>query len=61
VWPLAGSFSSSSFTADGSARDGGELAARISLGAVRPELGLAQGLSFGKLAKARMGRVRSAR
>ena len=51
VWPLAGSFSSSSFMADGSARQGGELAERISLGSVRPELGLAQGLSFGKLAK----------
>jgi hypothetical protein len=53
VWPLAGSFSSSSFLPDGSAREGGALADRISDGTVNPALGLGQGLSFGKLAKVR--------
>ena len=53
LWPLAGSFDAESFLADGSAREGGALAARIQDGSVNPELGLGQGLSFGKLAKVR--------
>lgn len=52
VWPLAGSFGADSFLPDGSAKAGGALADRIASGAVNPELGLGQGLSFGKLAKA---------
>eukprot|EP00892_Ulva_mutabilis_P007547 jgi/Ulvmu1/5164/UM021_0181.1 len=52
VWPLAGSFGANSFLADGSAQTGGALAARLADGRVRPELGLGQGLTFGKLAKA---------
>jgi hypothetical protein len=51
VWPLAGSFGAESFLSDGSAQEGGLLAARVADGTVRPELGLGQGLSFGKLAK----------
>ena len=51
VWPLAGSFGSGSFLTDGTAQAGGALASRIEDGTVRPELGLGQGLTFGKLAK----------
>ena len=51
VWPLAGSFGADSFLTDGSAQEGGMLAERIADGRVRTELGLGQGLSFGKLAK----------
>lgn len=51
VWPLAGSFGANSFLADGSAQTGGALAARIADGRVQPELGLGQGLTFGRLAK----------
>lgn len=51
VWPLAGSFGTGSFLIDGTAQAGGALASRISDGTVRPELGLGQGLTFGKLAK----------
>ena len=51
VWPLAGSFGAESFLSDGTAQEGGLLASRIADGTVRPELGLGQGLSFGKLAK----------
>lgn len=50
VWPLAGSFGADSFLTDGSAQEGGMLAARLADGSVKPELGLGQGLSFGKLA-----------
>lgn len=53
VWPLAGSFGADSFLTDGSAQAGGMLAERIADGRVRTELGLGQGLSFGKLAKVR--------
>ena len=56
VWPLAGSFGAESFLSDGSAQEGGMLASRIADGTVRPELGLGQGLSFGKLAKVRVAR-----
>lgn len=51
VWPLAGSFGTGSFLIDGTAQAGGALASRIEDGTVRPELGLGQGLTFGKLAK----------
>jgi hypothetical protein len=51
VWPLAGSFGADSFLVDGSAQEGGLLAERLAEGRIRPELGLGQGLSFGKLAK----------
>lgn len=51
VWPLAGSFGANSFLPDGSAQAGGALAARLADGRVRPELGLGQGLTFGRLAK----------
>lgn len=53
VWPLAGSFGADSFLTDGSAQEGGMLASRLADGTVLPELGLAQGLSFGKLAAVR--------
>jgi hypothetical protein len=53
VWPLAGSFGTASFLMDGTAQPGGALASRIADGTVRPELGLGQGLTFGKLAKVR--------
>lgn len=53
VWPLAGSFGTGSFLTDGTAQAGGALASRIEDGTVRPELGLGQGLTFGKLAQAR--------
>lgn len=51
VWPLAGSFGADSFLVDGSAQAGGALAERLADGRVRPELGLGQGLTFGKLAR----------
>lgn len=51
VWPLAGSFGANSFLPDGSAQTGGALADRLADGRVRPELGLGQGLTFGRLAK----------
>ena len=57
VWPLAGSFGAGSFLPDGSAQTGGALAARLADGSVRPELGLGQGLTFGKLAQVKHPRV----